>query len=238
MLDKNDFRAMYGSGGYDMCDEWVWSGNYYQYITRPKTNHNYYINFYRLRGKNHRTKGWSASICQSFNCINSGELSIGRLRDRTLKGVINKVVECINDYDKDLMPKIMIDWLNEHKQAVFIIRDGEPIVVGGSFGSTGCDMDDFFDENKRDKWRYYHKDMPDYNKYRHVFTLQKSIRDDEEYLWQCKHHGCGRSEGGIRDEEFVGMGITISRVEFMNKVKELHETYINDMYIASIRQKC
>jgi hypothetical protein len=231
-LSFNDFKNMYGTGetGYD--GEWCSTGNYYTYINRPKTNHNYYITFNRSYSKTWKRNGWNFEVRQSLSCFNSVEILIGKGNSKTLKNSKEQVVDLLNNYDKCLEPPLMVNWLNENIHAVFIIEDGKLKIVGNTFKDVTYD----FNEKDKEIWGYYKVGIPDYNKYSEVLTLGKfNLGKYEFYISEYKYFGNGCYYGGSISKEKLD-SVKMNAESLIERMKEMQEIYLRDKHINAIRK--
>lgn len=230
MIDSIYFRKhMNGTSAMDYCDEYYWTGNYECIIGRPDLNHNYYIyiSCNRRSRKNSQqltyTAGWTAYVYQAMSCSNSRDITIGEFKSKTLKNVISQVVDCINQYDRDIYPVKMKKWMDLNRHPVFTIQnDGSIVILGTSYSSCGKEMKDSKCNEIKEKWLYYHDDLPDYNKYHNVMTLDKNPWGSDAnklYISYVYYFGCGYSMGGLREEDFIkkyhemDMATTICKVQ-------------------------
>jgi hypothetical protein len=227
-------KHIYGISAIDCCDEYYWTGNYECFLYRPITNHNYYICVYAKR-KNNKAVKWSANLYQTLSCSNSRDINISNLKNKTLKGLLEEIVNFINEYDIENKPVKMIDYMNEVKQPVFIIKDKNIIIIGTAYRNAALEMSRYNsnDKEEKDKWLYYHDDMPDYSKYRTFMTLGKSRGDI--YIEKVVNMGCGYSAGGLLKSDFENIGLL--REEIIEKVQDSFKNYLDRKYIIEIRQK-
>jgi hypothetical protein len=229
-------KRCYGTTAMDYCDEYYWTGNYECFLSRPNTNHNYFIYIHRIRNKNFKTVEWSAIIYQTLSCSNSRDIEIGRYSYRTLKGTIEKIVDFINEYDKKLKPEKMIDWMEEVKKPAFIIEDKKISIIGTVYTSAGLEMNNSLssDEIKK-KWLYYHDDLPNYRKYNDFFVISNDW-NRKYYIEHIVHFGSGYGSGGVTDIDIAKIGL--SREEIIEKTINLYKIYLDIKYIADIRRNC
>ena len=83
MISKNFVRSRFnGIPALDYCDEYYWTGNYDCFISRPNTNHNYYI---YIHGGGSGKNKWSAHIYQTLSYTNSRDIEIENIKSKTLE---------------------------------------------------------------------------------------------------------------------------------------------------------
>lgn len=238
MIDFNLVKnSLTGTFGMDYCDEYYWTGNYECFIARPKTNHNYYIYIHSIR-RNGKAIKWYANLYQTLTCSNSRDIDIVKLKNRTFKGLLEKIVNFINEYDKENKSIKMIEYMDTVREPVFIIKDKKIIIIGVAYRNAALEMSRVTssDDSQKDRWLYFHDDIPDYSKYREFMTLCKSIYIKEGiYVEKVVSYGCGYSAGGLLDTDYEKIGL--SREEIIEKVQNSFKNYIDNKYIAEIRQK-
>lgn len=230
-------NSLTGTCAMDYCDEYYWTGNYECFLSRPTTNHNYYIYIHGIR-RDGKAKKWVANLYQTLSCSNSRDIDIAKLQNRTLKGLLEKIANFINEYDKEDKPIKMIEYMDESRQPVFIIKDNKIIIIGVAYRNAALEMSraTSFDDNQKDRWLYFHDDIPDYSKHREFMTLHKSIYAKEGiYVEKVVNYGCGYSAGGLLDTDYEKIGL--SKEEIVEKVQNSFKNYIDTKYIAEIRKK-
>jgi membrane carboxypeptidase/penicillin-binding protein PbpC len=195
LISNNFVRSKFiGISAIDCCDEYYWTGNYECFISRPNTNHNYYV--YICKGRKGKSK-WSAGIYQSLSYSNSRNIEIENVESKTLKEISEKITNCINNYDKEDRPKKMVDWLEKNRKPVFTIKNKEISIIGYAYSSATSDMQRQSNDSEKIKWLYYNDNIPDYSKNRRFMVLNKDFKNNF-YIENVNNLGCGYSAGGIK----------------------------------------
>lgn len=217
----------------DYYDEYYWTGNYECFISRPMTNHNYYVYICRS-GKSGKNK-WSANIYQTLSYSNSRDIEIENIKTKTLKEAAKEITRCINSYDMEDKPQKMLDWLENNRKPVFTIKNKEINIIGYAYGNAASEMINRIRSDPENKWLYYHDNIPDYSENRKFMVLCKNFKNDFYIDIVENMGGVSYSAGGLTDDELKDIGL--SREYIVNTVKEKFKNDLEFRYIAKIRQK-
>ena len=192
-LTVNTLNSMFCEGYTDISGEWnPTPGRYYDYISRNiyNINHNYEINIHKFKSK------WFLRIYMCLTASNSKNIELFKESYRTLKKAKSEAIRFLKEYDSSEKAKEDIEnWKATHASPVFIVKDGEPELIGTTYRSLGNDS-----MKTNDHYTYYNDDMPDYRHYRSNKFYQLNKFYDRLSISYYELHPYGYYSSGMKDE--------------------------------------
>ena len=113
----------------------------YLYRNEDGLKHNYYIQFWR-RGTIKNTTGWIAHMDASLSASNSGEIKICTVKQRSLKKCKHVLLGWIEHFENEVGDERIQEWKDSRRMPVFILENGEPVIVTHTYNSPSYDFED------------------------------------------------------------------------------------------------